>query len=111
MIISKFHLFEIMQSAFSNHHPKFPFPKRQDLVDQTPEFQAAFEEFSAHVQAIAEEELIEGRKIEIRHAEKNTLRLEQQLKTAHRWNLATAVLLGAIVFPFISGIIIAVSTM
>lgn len=48
-MIKKDVLYSAMQHSFRTHNPKFPFPKKHDLDDQTSEFQAAFNEIHEFV--------------------------------------------------------------
>lgn len=95
-----------MQSAFSTHHPKFPWPKSHDLVDQTPEFQQAFTEFANEVQAYCNIEAIEAAKIEQRYYQDEITRLESDLSEARRWNIFYLFTIGLAVGAFIIGFIV-----
>jgi hypothetical protein len=64
MIIEKNALYQNLQDAFSTHHPKFPWPKRHDLIDQTEEFKNAFDQFYNSVNEAVRSEIIEHRNIE-----------------------------------------------
>ena len=50
-------IYEAAQTAFSNEHPKFPWPKRHDLEDQTDDFKRAFLHLSTEINAMHEREI------------------------------------------------------
>lgn len=43
-MITKERLFEAITDRFAEHHPKFPWPKKNGLEEQSPEFIRAFTE-------------------------------------------------------------------
>jgi len=45
-------IFEAAQTAFEAHHPKFPFPKKNNLDEQTDQFKKAFLVFSTDINAM-----------------------------------------------------------
>lgn len=107
MIIEKNALYQSLQSAFSTHHPKFPFPKRHDLEDQTEDFQAAFDQFTKEVNEAVRSEIISHKEIERDFYEPQIRAGNREIRNARRWNIVLAFILGAIILPFISGVIVA----
>lgn len=103
MIIEKNALYQALQSAFSTHHKRFPWPKRHDLEDQTEKFQAAFDEFSDYVNETVRAEIIEQRKIEVDHYTKRIESLRAELKTATSWNIFFMFVFGLCIGAFALG--------
>lgn len=61
MILQK-DIFEAATNAFAEHHPKFPWPKKHELEDQTDDFKRAFLAFSTDINAMhnaAKEHILE----------------------------------------------------
>jgi len=85
MIIEKNALYQSLQSAFSTHHKRFPWPKRHDLEDQTEAFQAAFSQFSKETNEMVRSEIIEQRKIEVDHYRKQLDIANRKLYHARKW--------------------------
>lgn len=50
-------IYEAAQTAFEAHHPKFPFPKKNNLDEQTDDFKRAFLAFSADINAMHDREM------------------------------------------------------
>lgn len=50
-------IFEAAQTAFEAHHPKFPFPKKHNLDEQTEEFKKAFLVFSTDINAMCDRDI------------------------------------------------------
>jgi|TARA_R110000850_G_scaffold115010_2_gene229977 hypothetical protein len=50
-------IFEAAQTAFKDHHPKFPFPKKNNLDEQTNDFKRAFMAFSVYINAMHERKI------------------------------------------------------
>lgn len=50
-------IFESAQTAFEAHHPKFPWPKKHSLEDQTDDFKKAFLVFSTDINAMADRDI------------------------------------------------------
>lgn len=50
-MITQDFIYKAAQRAFGEHHPKFPWPKKHDLDDQSDQFKRAFLEFSADINA------------------------------------------------------------
>jgi hypothetical protein len=110
MIIQKNALYQSLQSAFSTHHPKFPFPKRHDLEDQTEDFQAAFDQFTNEVNEAVRSEIISHKEIERDHYCDKVRSLESDLAEARWWNVfylfAIGLCVGAFVIGYITGSIV-----
>jgi hypothetical protein len=108
MIIEKNALYQILQSAFSSHHPKFPWPKRHDLEDQTIPFQVAFSEFSMKVNEAARAEIIAHKEIERDYYVKIIEKKDREINNAKNavilpW-LIVGVMIGAFILGFVVGI-------
>lgn len=50
-------IFEAAQTAFADEHPKFPWPKKHNLADQTDAFKRAHLKFAAEINAMHESEI------------------------------------------------------
>lgn len=50
-------IYEAAQTAFEAHHPKFPWPKKHNLDEQTDEFKKAFLVFSTDINAMHDKEM------------------------------------------------------
>jgi hypothetical protein len=50
-------IYELAQGSFKEHHPKFPFPKKHNLNEQTDDFKRAFLAMCVGVNAMHEREM------------------------------------------------------
>lgn len=107
MIIEKNALYQSLQSAFSTHHPKFPFPKRHDLENQTPDFQAAFDQFTREVNEAVRSEIISHKEIERDHYRDQITDLKIELKAARGWKTLYFLTVGLCVGAFVIGFMLA----
>jgi hypothetical protein len=107
MIIEKNALYQNLQTAFSTHHPKFPWPKRHDLEDQTVEFQAAFNEFSRKVNAAVRDEVIEHKEVERDYYVKIIEKKDREISNAKTALIYPWLLVGIMVGAFAIGYMLA----
>jgi len=96
-----------MQSAFSEHHPKFPWPKRHDLIDQTPEFQKAFDEFCDYVEQTTRELVIDHKQIEIDHYVDIIKAKDELIRKKRNGAIFPWFLIGIMIGSFVLGAILA----
>lgn len=109
-MIEKNALYESLQSAFSTNHPKFPWPKRHDLVDQTPEFQEAFDQFANETNEMIRSEIISHKEIERDHYRDQITDLKIELKDARFWKTLYFLTIGAAIGAFIIGFMVGAIT-
>lgn len=106
MIIEIKALYEAMQTSFSQYHPKFPWPKRHDLEDQTDDFKNAFLDFAQYVDDTIRAEVLDRARIEKEHYEEKLSILQTRYEGAKWWNTFYLFALGIIAGAFVVGIIV-----